>query len=278
MKKILTKPGFEVIFSLTLITIMALPPLVLAQTQKSIEIKIVNGDTTINGKNIKKLNAAERKDALAVMSEAPVPPPTPPVPGNNSAYTLNQNKDGNTVIIEKQVTTDNDSRTLAGGAPKRIRLKRITTDSTYSTRLDGEPAPMKFRLSRRVKNGMDSRNSQSASYSNTDSDGITTTFSYTVNDAPADKLKALTGADKATLDISDLYLSYEFSTAKSIISLNVPAGSTELKLTNSNGNTIWAEKTSATSFTKKFVLPVNGVYYLQAKQGSKVALKKIVKE
>lgn len=64
MKKLLSKPGFEVIFSLSLFAILCLPPLVVAQTKKDIEIKIINGDTTINGTDIKKLNAQERADAL----------------------------------------------------------------------------------------------------------------------------------------------------------------------------------------------------------------------
>ena len=67
MKKISLKPGFEIIFSLSLVAVLGLPLLVLGQTQKNIRIEIVNGDTTINGKNIKKLSAAERKDALAEM-------------------------------------------------------------------------------------------------------------------------------------------------------------------------------------------------------------------
>jgi hypothetical protein len=56
MKNLHTKPGFEVIFSLSVFTIICLPPLVMAQTQKTFEVEIINGDTTINGKDIKKLN------------------------------------------------------------------------------------------------------------------------------------------------------------------------------------------------------------------------------
>src|SRR5471030_1943014 len=64
MKKFLSKPGFEFIFSLSLIVILGLPPVLLAQAQKDVEIKIENGDKTVNGKNIKELTAAERKNAL----------------------------------------------------------------------------------------------------------------------------------------------------------------------------------------------------------------------
>jgi hypothetical protein len=73
MKKFI-KPNFEFIFSVSLIAILGLPPLVLAQNQKNIEIKIVNGDTTINGKDIKKLSAQERKEALAEILTLPQTP------------------------------------------------------------------------------------------------------------------------------------------------------------------------------------------------------------
>src|SRR5580704_7625186 len=64
MKKFFLNPGFEFIFSLSLIVILGLPPVLLAQTQKDVEIKIENGDTTVNGKNIKDLSATDRQNAL----------------------------------------------------------------------------------------------------------------------------------------------------------------------------------------------------------------------
>src|SRR6185312_6456023 len=64
MKTFNFKPGFEFIFALSLIAILGLPPVLLAQVQKDLEIKIENGDTTVNGKNIKDLSPAERQNAL----------------------------------------------------------------------------------------------------------------------------------------------------------------------------------------------------------------------
>src|SRR5665213_742576 len=64
MKTHFLKPGFELIFSISLIAILGLPPMLMAQNQKDLDIKISNGDTTVNGKNIKDLSAADRKDAL----------------------------------------------------------------------------------------------------------------------------------------------------------------------------------------------------------------------
>lgn len=282
MKKIV-KPGFEFVFSLSLIAILGLPPLVLAQNQKSIDIKISNGDTTINGKNIKQLSSAERKDALAAMADAPVPPPPPPAPGNQSTFLLKENKNGKDITIQRDVTIETDEPVAANGekVQKRVRLKRLKTDSAFTYRFDNDLSPMDIQVKNFTgskQKPMNGRNSQSFVYTRTDGDGITNNVNYNVSDAPADKLIALTGSDKAMLDISELNLNYEFSSANTILSVNLPAGLKELKFTASNGNVVWADKTAATSFSKKFALPVNGVYYLQVKQGNRIALKKIVKE
>src|SRR5579859_3656669 len=64
MKNHWTKPGFELMFALSIIGIMTLPLLVFAQGNKNMDITIINGDTTINGKNIKELSAEDRAQAL----------------------------------------------------------------------------------------------------------------------------------------------------------------------------------------------------------------------
>jgi len=65
MKKFFFKPGFEFVFALSLIAILGLPPMLMAQNQKDSEIKIINGDTTVNGKNIKELSPKDRQNALS---------------------------------------------------------------------------------------------------------------------------------------------------------------------------------------------------------------------
>ena len=64
MKQRFLKPGFEAVFALSLIAILGLPPLVFAQKNKDIEIKITNGDTVVNGKKLKDLSTVEREQAL----------------------------------------------------------------------------------------------------------------------------------------------------------------------------------------------------------------------
>jgi hypothetical protein len=298
MKKFI-KPGFEFIFSVSLIAILGLPPLVLAQTQKNIEIKIVNGDTTINGKDIKKLSAQERKDALAEMDNLPQTPLL-----NDGGKTSNRviikkrvNTDGkkNNIIIERSMTDGNDQPVIADFDTKdstrkdvRVRLKRLKgADSvqafTYRFDTDLPDMGMKtfsFNMPRH-KQGFEfsSRNSQTFNYSNTDNDGINTNINFRVSEPSKEKLKRIAGTEKAELALNDLNLVPEFSTGKTTLSFNLPAKTTaDVKFTDTEGKVLWADKATAGTFSKKISLPVNGVYYLQVKQGANTAVKKIIKE
>lgn len=70
MKKNLLNPNFEFIFALGIITMLMLPPIVMAQqAPKQLKVIIQNNDTTINGKNIKQLSASERVTALKDMAD-----------------------------------------------------------------------------------------------------------------------------------------------------------------------------------------------------------------
>ncbi|MBB5396408.1 T9SS type A sorting domain-containing protein [Mucilaginibacter sp. AK015] len=295
MKKIIT-PGFEFIFSVALVAIIGLPPLVLGQTQKSTEIRIVNGDTTINGKDIKKLSAQERKDALAEINNLP----TPPLYNNNSVIT------NRTITIERETTgdgknnhitiernMDNDNEIVAGSGNDsarndvRLRLKKLRgndSSQAFTYRFDKDLPPMRIEPfnfdfpRRRPGFEFNGRNTQSFSYDNTDADGISTHISYRVTEAPKEKLKAM-GLIKPLLTVTDINITYEFSTGKTVLAFNLPAKTgAAIKLTDSRGDIIWADKSSTGSFSKKFNLPLNGVYYLQVQQGANVAVKRIVKE
>lgn len=275
MKK-LNRYGFEFIFSISLILIMALPPFVLAQSRKSIDIRIMNGDTTVNGKAISTLSAAEHADALAAIKDAPVPPPTP---GANTGMMLKQNNNQKTIVIERNIVRTNED---APGTDKRVRVKRLRTDSAFTYHLDTDLPQMDMvplpgsRPDRLIEL---SPNSQNFTFTNTDNDGIVTNVHYTVANAGAEKLKAISGVSQAANLIADLNMGYEFTTGRTLLNLNFPvAGQKEITFYGSAGSIIWADKTSALTYSRKFALPVNGLFYLQVKQGAKLALKKIVKE
>jgi hypothetical protein len=284
MKTHFLKPGFELIFSVSLMAILGLPPMLMAQNQKDLEIKISNGDTTVNGKNIRDLSAAERKDALSDirhMSGA-----------DNGATTFSFRR-----------------RDTLGSRIKRMEIRKrsgkgmfgdsITSVEQYSTGRAGNPARMNFRY-RFNDNGIDGgdlnnrnsgdginspmmrferRNSQNFHYINIDKDGISTHVSFEVSEVSNDDLKRMPYVEGGKFEIIDLNLVPEFSTGKTLLMFNLPVKTTaEVKLTNDEGKVFWTEKALGGSFKKTFVFAVNGVYYLQIKQGHNVSVKKIIKE
>ena len=91
--------------------------------------------------------------------------------------------------------------------------------------------------------------------------------------------KRLSGSEKATLELGDLTLTPEFSSGKTMLMFSLPAKeNADVKLTNSDGKILWSSKTAAGAFSKNFIMPVNGIYYLIVKQGANIAVKKLVKE
>jgi hypothetical protein len=285
MKTHFFKPGFELIFSVSLIAILGLPPMLMAQNQKDLDIKISNGDTTVNGKNIRGLSAAERKDALSDirhMSGA-----------DNGATTFSFRR-----------------RDTLGGRIKRIEIRKRTGNSMfgdsitrveqYSTGRNGNSNPrMTFRY-RFNDNGVDGgdlnnrnfgdginipmtrferRNSQNFHYINIDKDGISTHVSFEVSEVSNDDLKRMPYVEGGKFEIIDLNLVPEFSTGKTLLMFNLPVKTTaEVKLTDDEGKVLWTEKAIGGSFKKAFVFGLNGVYFLQISQGHNVSIKKIIKE
>jgi len=295
MEKRIFKPGFEFIFSLSIMAVLGLPPLVSAQAQtKDLQININNGDTTINGKNIKDLTAAQRKDALKNINQIA----TINVNDQNGTRNLvivtrkhKGDKGDNDVVIEQN--GDNDM--LANGDTKvrRLELRRDNkNDSTltlsYDHDMTGEPKPrMEVRELRVTRDderpmGWGHKNTQNFIYTNTDNDGISTHVSYRVSehhatldhDAGKQEIKQL-----EMLNITDLTLVPEFSAGKTVLMFGLPSkAAAEVQLKDSKGNLLWSEKALNGKFDKSFALGLNGVYYLQVKQGNKIAVKEIMKD
>lgn len=277
MKTHFLKPGFELIFSLSLIAILGLPPLLMAQSQKDVEIKIENGDTTVNGKNIKDLSTAERRSAL-----------------NDIRHMSGTN--GNGTVYTKRDTL--------GSGIKRIRIRRrgSATDTSnvvfFNYQNDNTPRRMNFRY-RFDNNGPDGelngrnfsdrlnapmmryerRNSQNFHYINIDKNGISTHVDFQVSEASNDDLKRIPYVEGSKAELTDLNLVPEFSTGKTLLMFGLPAkASADVKLTDDEGKVLWSEKAMGGSFKKAFVFGLNGIYYLQIKQGHNVCVKKIIKE
>jgi len=276
MKTYFLKPGFELIFSISLIAILGLPPLLMAQNQRDIEIRIKNGDTTVNGKNIKDLSTSERTQALNDIRH---------MSGTNSNESFFTRRD------------------TLGSRIKHIRIRRrgsgIDTSNVifFNYQNDNTPRRMNFRYrfnddgpdrelnSRNFADRLNApmrherRNSQNFHYINIDKDGISTHVSFEVSEVSNDDLKRMPYIEGGKFEITDLNIVPEFSSGKTLLMFGLPSKiPAEVKLTNDDGNTLWTEKALGGSFKKTFVFGLNGIYYLQIKQGHNVSVKKIIKE
>jgi len=287
MKTPILKPGFEFIFALSLIAILGLPPMLMAQDQKDVEIKITNGDTTVNGKNIKDLSPGERKNAMRDIKHLSADDITDNADGRRKMFMFRRRDstvtmNGDHRMITGTVIIQNDStgsemyarprRRMKGNPPMADNMDVTPDGPTWRGRM-GRP-PM-----REPMMSFGARNTQSFNYVNTDNDGISTRISFNISDVTNDDLKRMPHIEGARLELTDLNIVPEFSTGKTMLVFSLPAKTTaEVKLVDSEGKILWTEKSTGGSFNKSFLLGLNGKYYLQVKQGSGVAVKRILKE
>jgi hypothetical protein len=280
MKNFLLKPGFEFIFSLSLIAILGLPPMLMAQNEKDVEIKIQNGDTTVNGKNIKELSAADRKNALRDIKHI------------NSDYATG------TYTLKQGDTTGKASRFMfrkrmqENGAHQQMLTENVIIKDSLGNIVQvksnrrrpmglADGAPGKMELEGRFNGPMrfERKNSQNFDYVNTDNEGISTHLRFHISDITNEDLKKMPHVEGGKFEITDLNLVPEFSTGKTLLMFNLPAKTVaQVKLVDSEGKTLWDDKATGGRFDKTFAMGLNGIYYLQVKQGRNISLKKIMKE
>ncbi|MDR3696596.1 T9SS type A sorting domain-containing protein [Mucilaginibacter sp.] len=288
MKTLIFKPGFEFIFALSLMAIIGLPPMLMAQNQKDVEIKIENGDTTINGKNIKTLSPNDRENALRDIKH---------LSGdmghggdsNQRVFVFKRRdtamkNDDRRQMITENITINKDSlgNTVETRSEKRGAMRNRMTFKYNSP--DQMPDGMDWRNGdadpmRRPMIRPEHRNTQNFTYVNTDNNDISTRISFNISDVTNDDLKKMPHIEGPMLDITDLNIVPQFSTGKTLLLFTLPSkGAAEVKLINSEGKELWTDKTTGANFTKSFVLGLNGIYYLQVKQGRGIAVKRIMKE
>ena len=272
MKKHPFKPGFEFIFSLSILAVLGLPPLVFAQTSKDLQITITNGDTTVNGKNIRDLSAADRKDAMKNISQITVissddkDAPAAPMMANGS-------NDRHLKITRMHINGNHQDSTvtLNYSMNNEPRHRMIFRDDNFNSNDDREHG-MKFSR----------RNTQNFVYNNIDNEGAVTHVAYHVSDHPAmldyDAAKQhITQMDM--LELQDLSLVPHFTEGKTTLMFDLPAKTpAEVIFKDGKGNLMWSAKAVNGTFSKSFAMGLNGSYYLQVKQGSKIVVKKIEKE
>jgi len=249
MKKLLLKPGFETILALSLIVVLGLPPTLLAQNQKDIEIKIENRDTTVNGTNIKELSPKDRARALKDIKNL----------GGKVAEKLDSVKTDSF----KHVYSFRHFDTAVRRAVHIEFRKRDDLQKTFDS-----PPPRNTR-----------KNTQLFSYSNIDNDGISTRVTFRVTEISNEDLKRMPHVEGGKFEIENLSIIPKFNAGSTLLLFDLPSKtSAEVKFINSDGKTLWTEKTDNGKFSKTFGLGLNGVYFLQIKQGNFIAVKRIVKE
>ncbi|MFI5157317.1 MAG: T9SS type A sorting domain-containing protein [Sphingobacteriales bacterium] len=259
MKKRSFKPGYEFIFSLCIAAILGLPPLVSAQSTKDMDITIVNGDTTVNGKNIKDLSGKDRREAL--------------------------NDIGNISSVETKNVTIDEPMANNGGRMHKHKKGDSTFAFRYKMRIDDKhhgEMNEHHQMDRGGRMGFEHKNTQNFIFTNTDNEGISTHVSFHVSDHFGRLDADAINHEKIQMDmlnLTDLTLAPEFSTGKVLLMFNLPSKAVaEVKLKDSKGNILWSQKATNGKFSTTFPIGLNGEYYLQVKQAGKVVMKKIVKE
>ena len=277
MKKTYLKHGFEVIFSLSLMAILALPAIVFAQNQKDLEITIQNGDTTVNGKKIKELTLDEREAALNDINKL-----------NGS---LGDGSHRNRFYFRqgpgdrhREIITEGETMGFRDSSGHALHIrKRFDGDVTNGPHersledhviLTPPPPAGGWETGRRFGR----RNVQSFNYTTTGTDGIATHVSFHVSDVN-DNDDETAKTDKGTVQVTDLALVPQFSTGKTLLMFTLPGkGIAEVSLTDSDAKQLWSEKATSASFKTAFVFPFNGIYFLHIKQGGKTLTKRIIKD
>lgn len=286
IKRLTTKPGFEFVFALGIAAVFVLPAAVMAQDNKNIDITIANGDTIINGKNIKDMSPGQRRQAMSDLDKITGKgrynreyrferrgntPPTPPTDGLG-VTDLNIVHTPNGYVVQPQ---DHPLHVVQMIRRDTIRLNARRGDRRGRGRGEDNmmmtPAPVMENFSR--------RNTQEFEYTNIDNDGVETGVSFRVSDPKGPRLKSIANIDKADLVISDLKIVPDFVSGKTLLMFSLPTKAVaEVDFMDNAGKTLWAEKTSTGTFSKNFALPLNGVYNLKIKQSGKMAVKQIFKE
>jgi len=253
MKRQIIKPGFEFIFSLCILAVLGLPPLVSAQNTKDEQITITNGDTTINGRNIKDLSPKERQVAMKDIG---------------SIVTINNSGKKSRMDYHYSYNTRKDS-----GFNARPRGDRNGDRDMDKGRRGREDSPMME---------FSHKNTQLFNYVSVDNNGVSTNVSYRVSE-PTEPVANLGGTAEKTqmekLDVMDLNIVPEFAAGKTMLMFTLPSTAPAVVLLkDSKGTTLWSDKVIKGSFNKSFPLGLNGIYYLRIKQGSRLEVKKIFKE
>jgi len=254
---------------------VALPAMVYAQQgYKYLAIIVKNGDTTVNGKKMSELKPDERRDARKAFADFGTDKPV-------IATLLPQMRNGNMAPPRGRDTARPRNRRLDDSVLGNLMARRNVMPPPGGARDRMpvmKPDMSQFRMPvARPRDG--GRDVQDFNFGTVDKNGIATRENFHVSDVPPDIVKKLAGVEVADLNIFDITFVPEFSTGKISLSFSLSASTVaDVSLLNSDTKAVWTEKSTGAKFSKSFMLPLNGMYYLIVKQGGKAAVKRVVKE
>ena len=268
MKKRIFNPGFEFIFTLSILAILGLPPLVFAQNTKDLQISISNGDTTVNGRNIKDLTPKERKSVLKDINSISSIKSQPMVGTMNLPRDLSFHKrNGKDSVFAYNFRMNKDT------SGHRMMTRKFQDMHMRDDRRPERNPALEF----------DHKNSQVFNFTTTDNNGVSTHVSYRVSEPTGGLTHIGTDPDQQDqhekLDMTDLNIVPEFSAGKTVIMFDLPTKVVaDVQFEDSKGNLLWSAKAINGSFMKSFPLGLNGIYFLRVEQKGHLAVKKIFKE
>lgn len=282
MKKFFIRPGFEALFYAGLIVLFVLPAMVYAQSSnRSVSINVINNDTLINGKKISELKPAEKKEAQEALASL----------GTTHTAELDR-------IFKLRTGARIKLDSLRGGMPPagvRMNTNRMNLFADSMGRghnIDHMPMA-------RTNPGIDrmpvmrpdmsgfrmpvarpgERGVITLDFNSIDKNGIPTRNNFRVSSATPEMEKKLSGSSTTDLAVVDIALVPEISTGKTWMVFTLPnTTAADVSFTDTDGKTLWTDKSTSGKFMKSFALPMNGIYYLVVKQGGKAAVRRVVKE
>jgi len=102
---------------------------------------------------------------------------------------------------------------------------------------------------------------------------------FRVSEISNEDLKRMPHVEGGRFELENLNIVPEFNTGSTLLMFNLTEkAEANVKLIDSEGKILWDEKVAGGHFNKTFVLGLNGIYFLQIKQGNFFAVKRIVKE
>ena len=298
---------YTVVPALVLVVISSGKSAVAQERQEEIRtVTISKGDTIINGKQFSKISKAEkdklRKEFQEMEKDMKIEVQEEGASAEKRAVTIIRRKPGTGSKEDKDAKVE--KRIFREGVPEQKHVFRFEDDVIVKEFVDSlKPDDSLRRFHGRVIiprdfsvampnavpriarpgmpiRGFSKNNSQHFNFHNTDKDGISTHVSINVSDAEAEKVKELTGKDRAELEVQDLAFVPMFSSGKISVIFSLPGkGNTDVKLYDNSKKLVFSEKAALNgTFTKAVSMTRNGVYHLVIGQGNNFAVKRIVKE